>query len=128
MPYIHHVIRREELEMTNTNAIVDRPAVGETNGLVNGAAYHAQFSRQRKVYWTHPGLKITRLRLLSDPGYPEWDVSYCHGYVGEEAVHVELPFSYLTKGKWAGEVIAAAKKDGVNAKRLGLFDAVSKLC
>ena len=36
------------------------------------------------VYWTEPGLRVVRLRLLSDPGYPEWDVSYCHGYVGDE--------------------------------------------
>ena len=53
-------------------ATVDRPAVGEVNGLVNGQAYHAERHAQvggvEKVYWTEPGLKITRFRLSSDPG------------------------------------------------------------
>lgn len=49
-------------------ATVDRPDVGEVNGLVNGQAYHAQVGGVEEVYWTEPGLKITRFRLLSDPG------------------------------------------------------------
>lgn len=58
----------------------DRPAVGEVNGLVDGIAYHgtrhAQEGGIETVDWTEPGLEITRLRLLSDPGFPLLDVSY----------------------------------------------------
>ena len=48
----------------------------ETNPLP--ASGHPE--RHGRVYWDDPRLKrITRLRLLSDPGFPLWDVSYCYG-------------------------------------------------
>ena len=79
----------------------DRPSVGEFNGLVNGIAYHDARHEQTdgidKVYWTEPGLEITRLRLLSDPGFPAWDVSYCHGILNGRHVDVQLPFYQLPK-------------------------------
>lgn len=99
----------------------------ETNGLVNGTDYHAQYAGARRVDWTEPGLKITRLRLLSDPGYPAWDVSYCHGEIGEEKVTVRLPFDQLPKARMLASIVSYAKRDGVNAKRMGVFDAISKL-
>jgi hypothetical protein len=111
---------------------VDRPAVGEVNGLVNGIAYHNERHNQAdgvdEVDWTEPGLVITRLRLLSDPGFPAWDVSYCHGSLDGRHVDVRLPFSQLPKyGK--GGVKAAlyneAKKTGKFIK--GLFNAISTL-
>lgn len=111
--------------------IVDRPEVGETNGLANGAAYHnARHAKgaPRKVYWTERGLRVTRLRLLSDPGYPVWDVSYCHGRIGDEDVDMELPFSELTKGRVQKEIVAAAIRDKVYAKGLGILSAISTLC
>lgn len=115
-----------------TSYTVDRPAVGEVNGLVNGIAYHNERHNQNdgvdEVDWTEPGLVITRLRLLSDPGFPAWDVSYCHGMLDGRHVDVRLPFSQLTKyGK--GGVKAAlyneAKKTGKFIK--GLFNAISTL-
>lgn len=110
---------------------IDRNIYGtrETNGLVNGPAYHAARDVKAKVAWTTPGLKITRLRLLSDPGFPAWDVSYCHGKLNGADVDVELPFSQLRKyGKSiSSQIVGYAIKDGVNAKRIGALDAVSKL-
>ena len=104
---------------------------GETNGLtMSGTAYHDQFATARTVRWTEKGLRITRFRILSDPGFPAWDVSYCHGFIGDEPVHVELPFSQLPKygkGGWKGAVIEHAKRDGLYAKGLGIFDAASTL-
>lgn len=111
---------------------VDRPSIGEYNGLVDGIAYHKSRNEQeggvQTVSWTTKGLEITRLRLLSDPGYPEWDVSYCHGVLNGRHVNVELPFSCLPKyknGGLKGSLYAEAKKTGKFIK--GLFSAISTL-
>ena len=107
----------------------DRPAIGEVNGLVNGLAYHAERpAKVRTVYWTAEGLRITRFRLLSDPGFPWWDVSYCHGMIGKEHVDVQLPFSQLPKCSTKFHLVQYAAKDGVHAKRIGMLDCLSTLC
>lgn len=102
----------------------------ETNGLSNGIAYHnerhAQEGGVASVCWTTKGLEITRLRLLSDPGYPEWDVSYCHGILNGRHVDVTLPFSTLPKKAWKTALYKEARSTGVFIK--GLFSAVSTLC
>lgn len=94
------------------------------------AGHHENYKRAttRQVDWSTRGLKITRLRLLTDPGFPMYDVSYCHGMIGEEYVIVQLPFSQLTKRKWKSEIIEWAKREGVYAKGLGIFENVSVLC
>ncbi len=99
----------------------------ETMGLANGSEYHADYVGARTVDWSEPNLRITRLRLLSDPGFPAWDISYCHGQIGEERVHVELPFSQLPKKGMLGAIVRHAKRDGVHAKNMGIFDAISTL-
>lgn len=108
---------------------VDRPAVGEVNGLVNGIAYHNDRHDQEggveTVYWTEPGLEITRLRLLSDPGFPAWDVSYCHGILNGRHVDVGLPFSQLPKYGMRKALYKEAQRTGKFIK--GLFN-LSTLC
>ena len=102
----------------------------ETQGLENARGYHADRHAQEHiplVDWTTKGLRITRLRLLSDPGYPAWDVSYCHGILNGKHVDVQLPFSQLPKGRVSAFIVANAKKDGVFAKGLGILDAISTL-
>ncbi len=96
----------------------------------------------RYVDWTTPGLKVTRLRLLSDPGFPFWDVSYCWGILpNKERVRVQLPFSQLDRGvrrntpfskgkkvpSIAQQIIEHAKRDNVYAKGLGILDNLSTL-
>lgn len=82
----------------------------------------------RTVDWTTTGLKVTRLRLLSDPGYPYWDVSYCYGILPDgEKVRVALPFSQLGRKTYKTEIIYFAKKDKVYAVGLGIFDNLSTL-
>jgi hypothetical protein len=114
----------------NAYATTDRPAVGEFNGLVNGIAYHndrhSQDDGVDQVDWTETGLVITRLRLLSDPGFPVWDVSYCHGMLNGRHVDVILPFSQLPKFKMKVALYKEAKKTGKFIK--GLFESVSTLC
>jgi len=111
---------------------IDRRSVGEFNGLVDGIAYHNERHQQEGgvevVDWTTPGLEITRLRLLSDPGFPIWDVSYCHGILEGRHVNVELPFSQLPKygkGGMKAALYNEAKKTGKFIK--GLFSSISTL-
>lgn len=105
--------------------LVDRPNVGEVNGLADGIAYHTNRTAKKTVDWTTPGLEITRLRLLSDPGYPAYDVSYCHGILNGEDVNVQLPFSELPKRTMKTALYAEAKATGVFIK--GLFSSISTL-
>lgn len=114
--------------MSNIFATTDRPSVGESNGLVNGLAYHASFEGAEDVYWTAPGLRITRLRLVSDRGYPAWDVSYCHGELNGKKVRVGLPFNQLPKRSMKAEILRWARIENVYAKGTGIFDNISTLC
>lgn len=83
----------------------------------------------RVIYWDYPGLYVYRLRLLSDPGYPEWDVKYCYGRLDTgELVRVDLPFSQLKKHLPLKEqIVRFASADGVFAKKLGILDNISTL-
>jgi hypothetical protein len=103
----------------------DRGFAGETNGLADGSSYHRERGTPRRVDWTAPGLTITRLRLLSDPGCPWWDVSYCHGVIGSEQVDVVLPFSQLPRA-WKRALYAEAK--ATRQFIHGVFAAVSTHC
>lgn len=84
------------------------------------------------VYWTDPRLdKVTRLRLLSDPGFPFWDVSYCYGVLKDGTLaRVQLPFGQIPKRGFKRFLVEEAKKEGVYAKGIGLLDSAnhSKLC
>jgi hypothetical protein len=81
------------------------------------------------VGWTDPKLKrIVRLRLLSDPGFPFWDVSYCVGELLDGTpIKVSLPFDQLPKRGMRRAIVEHAKRDKVYALRLGVFDAISTL-
>ncbi len=122
--------------MSNAYSLMDRPSIGEMNGLVDPLRYHKERQSQAKIRtvdWATPGLRITRLRLVSDPGFPLWDVSYCHGMLDGKHVDVDLPFSQLPKGRdpktgksrLYAALYAYAKKSGrfIN----GLFDSISTL-
>jgi len=85
-------------------------------------AYH-QEERLQIVPWTQPGLTIARLRLVSDPGHPAWDVSYCHGWLAGEQVQVRLPFDQLPKHNMRRALCDHAKRSGGFID--GLFTAIS---
>lgn len=101
----------------------------ETNNLgMNGNDYHSQYPRNMRASWKVKGIKITRLRLLTDVGCPFWDVSYCHGELPDGTkVNVDLPFSQLPRRNMKKFIIEAAKADGVYAKGTGIFDEISAL-
>lgn len=113
--------------------MVDTYGVHETNGLENPRAYHETRHNNHggMVDWTTPGLRVTRLRLLSDPGFPAWDVSYCHGVLDGQHVDVQLPFDQLIKSRkvsLSSQIVKYAIKDKIYAKGLGILDCISKLC
>jgi hypothetical protein len=96
----------------------------ETNGLPAGGQQELLDSLRGKVYWNDPRLaRVFRLRLLTDPGFPMYDVSYCYGTLRNgDNVRVSLPFHQLKKSLWKSQIIEAAKRDGVFAKKLGILD------
>ena len=101
--------------------------VNETNPMPAG--YHDE-EPNSWVEWNDARLeKVIRLRLLSDPGFPVWDVSYCHGRLDDGTkVGVILPFDQLSKRKsLKAQIIRYAQKDRVYAKGLGILDAISTL-
>lgn len=116
----------------------DRNVYGarEVNGLADPREYHERVTHtaKRTLCWTDPELaKIVRLRMVSDPGFPWYDITYCHGQTKDgEYVKVDLPFDRLFKanqghGSISKQIIDWAKRDNVFAKGLGILDAVSTL-
>ena len=102
------------------NMMVKDPTYGhmESNPLPQG--FHEEYADAPSVDWTARGLKITRLRLLSDPGFPVWDVSYCYGKLNGKPVSVDLPFHQIPKRGFQRFIVEAAKRDGVFAKGIGI--------
>ena len=97
-------------------------------GSPDGQAYLDRI--QHRLYWDNPKIKeITRLRLISDPGFPMWDVSYCMGVLQDgEPCDVILPFDQLPKRNPKKSIVEFAIADGVYAKKLGILDNISFFC
>ena len=97
-------------------------------------SYHELFTENitRMVKWDDRRLqRIVRFRLRKQGGVgldgqkTVFIVVYCHGkMVDGEYVRVFLPFRVLGP-RWKIELVDFAKRDGVHAKNLGIFDAAS---
>lgn len=100
----------------------------ETNGIEDHAAYFA-VKRDEEVMLADPRLeRITRLRLLTDPGFPLWDLSYCHGVLKDGTpVRVQLPEWQFRKRDLRAHLLEMCKAAGVYGKGLGIFDAISQV-
>lgn len=116
----------------NANQTTDTNRYGafQSNGLVDGAAYHAQVDYTR--FWTLAEVAeakgtITRLRLLTERigGVLRVDVSYVNATLPNgQIVNVQNGVDNLTPMReLKGELIAWAKREGVYAKGLGLLDS-----
>ncbi len=75
------------------------------------------------------GGRISRLRFLTDPGYPYLDVSYVHGVLpnGRNVqITIQGNCSMIRKGRgsepYMSDLIAWAKDEGVYGKAIGMFD------
>ena len=71
--------------------------------------------------------RITRLRLISDPGHPYWDVSYCWGELEDGTpVRVQLPFRNIKRGPgFTRRLVTEFKLAGRHAKNMGVLDNLS---
>lgn len=67
--------------------------------------------------------RITRLRLLTEPGYPYFDVSYVYGVL-KDGRHCRIDGApmHLRRKAIKADLIAWAKEEGAYAKGLGLLD------
>ncbi len=124
------------MPMTNDQyaAAQDRAArygVHETNGMTEDVArVREAIDHGNPVLLEDKRLgKITRLRLLSDPGFPFWDVSYCYGELKDGTpVRVSLPWGQIPKkGGLSRNIVEMCKEVGVYGKGLGILDVVSTL-
>lgn len=67
--------------------------------------------------------RITRLRLVTDPGFPYYDLSYCYGELKDGTpVYVRLPWHQFNKKYLKRDLVRMCKSAGVYAKGLGLLD------
>ena len=107
------------------------PYPSETNNI--GDYAHAKVERSHiPVHWSDPELaQIVRIRLVTDPGFPMWDVSYIHG-VMKDGTHVRVNGLYtLPRKEMLRNLYAQASADGVYLKRLlkgaHIEDVLSKI-
>lgn len=102
----------------------------ETNNLadlnLNGYEYHAR--KRQNVGMRHPDLvRITRLRLISDPGYPWWDLSYCYGELRDGTeVRVQLDRYEFSKRFLKRELVQMCKDAGVFLRDITCESVISK--
>lgn len=115
----------------NANQTTDRNVYGaqETNGLVNGSAYHEQVDYSQNLTLAQVAAAhghITRVRILTERtmGGTLCDISYIHASLPSgEIVNVQNHLDNLTPLRaLKAEMIRWAKSEGVFAKGLGLLD------
>lgn len=101
-----------------------------TNPIENLDPAHQTTADSPTVDWTDPNLaRITRLRFVSDPGYPMWDLSYCIGLLRDGTpCRVQVPFFQVPKQNVTGTILDHARRDRVFAKGLGLLDDALSFC
>ena len=67
--------------------------------------------------------RITRLRLVTDPGFPMYDLSCCYGELNDGTpVRVNLPQWQFSRRYLKRDLVAMCKEAHVYAKGLGLLD------
>jgi hypothetical protein len=116
----------------NTNDILaaaDRSAhlamtygVNETNPLWTSEVTHETITEE--VTLGDPRLdRVTRLRLLTEPGYPFFDISYVYGVL-KDGTHVRITGAPMHLGRKTikRDLIEWAKEEKAFAKGLGLLD------
>jgi len=110
----------------------DRFNPNETNGLIDGQAYHASVDYERAYTLADvkaEGGRISRVRLLTEWHGPNVgrlaDVSYIHAELpGGKTVPVQVGGECfcIPMNKIKAEFINWAKREGVFAKGIGLLD------
>jgi hypothetical protein len=136
MRNMNHAIdsRRNTMLDGNAQAVPGGYGTLEQNPIDDAVrATREAIDHQEPVWLDDPRLaKITRLRLVTDPGFPLYDVSYCYGELADGTpVRVNLPWHQLRKGRGLqGDLIQMCREAKVYAKGLGLLDpaTISVIC
>lgn len=123
-----------DCHMTNNNDLLAaanrsmdlavRYGVDETNPLWMSEATHENVDYDQHVVLADRNLvRIVRVRLLTEPGYPYYDVSYIYGQM-KDGSYVRLADApmHLSRRNPKGDLIAWAKESKRFAKDLGLLD------
>ena len=101
-----------------------RYGVNETNPLWASESTHENVDFSIRCTLGDPRLeRITRLRLLTEPGYPYFDISYVYGVL-KDGTHVRIDGAPMHLGRKTikRDLIEWAKGEGAYAKGLGLLD------
>lgn len=103
--------------------------VSVTGDVITDPNYHRAYTGAPHIEMDDPRLKkITRFRMISDPGFPFWDVSYIYGEMKDGRLcQVINPFYELPKKGWKKVLIDYGKKKGIYMKGLGIFNAIASL-
>jgi len=99
-----------------------RYGVQETNPLWTSEVTHETITEH--VSLGDPRLeRIVRLRLLTEPGYPCYDISYVYGVL-KDGSHCRIDGAPMSIGRRTAkrDLIDWAKEEGAYAKGLGLLD------
>lgn len=102
----------------------------ETNGLVDGIAYHSQ--EREDVYFdeitSKDSVVLERLRMVTDSYCPFYDISYIHViYNGKQAELLNFPTMQLNKRGWKKELVKICQdqkifiKDLVNPAKVSIL-------
>ena len=101
-----------------------RYGVNETNPLWVSESTHENVDFSIHCRLGDPRLeRITRLRLLTEPGYPYFDISYVYGVL-KDGTHVRIAGDPGSLGRKTikADLVAWAREEGAYAKGLGLLD------
>lgn len=99
-----------------------RYGVNETNPLWASEVTHETI--EEHVTLGDPRLeRITRLRLLTEPGFPYYDISYVYGVL-KDGRHCRIDGApmHLSRKAPKRDLIEWAKEEGAYAKGLGLLN------
>jgi hypothetical protein len=142
--YQNHNMTTSTYGAIETNGLCGGPNVDERGPQPGCPALHnLTEEEQRLPVWANRNFKrFVRIRLLSDPGYPCWDLSYAYielidgsrerisdGLPGQDGYGCFPKANYHNNEPgWAKRAVVDAKKFGVYLKgECGFFDAISTL-
>lgn len=110
--------------------MVKDPVYGhlESNPVPKG--YHEQ--ERETIYWDElkgkRNIVATRFRMVSDYGFPMWDVSYLDVTIDGEPYRVEgLPETQFRKARLKGDILDMCKADKIFIKDIVADHVLSKL-
>lgn len=105
--------------------IAARYGVEEQNNIADAAYNHTAVDYSEQVRLGDERLvRIDRIRLLTEPGYPMFDLSYCYGTLTDgRHVRVDLGAHQFPRKGLKPALVECARKAKVHAHGLHMLDA-----